>query len=100
MTAPFVEACKACDEPVDVLTIDEEGVLSSIREIVSGIRAGSRAIGLEDVEGAVISIGGSVSTEPDRGAYKIYELRGARFSLSADSGSGGAIQLSFIPAVR
>lgn len=100
MTAPSVETRGACEEPVDVLTFAEESALKSVREIVSGIRAKSRAIGVEDVEGEVISIGGTVSTETDKGGFKVYELRGARFSLTAGSGPGGAIHLSFIPAVR
>ena len=100
MTALSLEAPGACGEPIDVLTLGEESVLKSVREIVSGIRAKSRAIGVEEVEVAVVSIGGTVSNETNRGRYSICELRGARFSLSADSGPGGAIQLSFIPAVR
>jgi hypothetical protein len=100
MTALSLEAPGACGEPIDVLTLGEESVLKSVREIVSGIRAKSRAIGVEDVVTEVISIGGTVSTEADKGGFKIYELRGARFSLTADSGPGKAIQLSFIPAVR
>jgi len=100
MTAPFGEARTGCDEPADVLSFDEESALKAIREIVGGIRAKGRAPLVEDVEEAVVSIGGTASAETDRAGSKIYGLRGARFSLSSDTGSGGAIRLSFLPVVR
>jgi hypothetical protein len=100
MTAPLGGARGACDEPIDVLTLDEESALKSIREIVGVIRANGLAVLVEDIEGAFVSIGGTVSTEKDEAGSKIYGLRGARFSLSADTGSGGAIQLSFLPVAR
>jgi hypothetical protein len=100
MTAPLGEACGCRVEPVDVLTLDEESALGTIREIVSGIRAGGRPAQMEEVEKAVMAAGGTVLVDTDAGGSRIYGLSGARFSLSADSVSGGAILLSFVPAAR
>jgi hypothetical protein len=100
MTAPSGETCGGGVEPLDVLTFDEESALGAIREIVNAIRAGGRAAQVKEVEKAVMAVGGTVFIGADAGGSKIYGLSGARFSLSADSGSDGAIILSFIPAAR
>jgi hypothetical protein len=100
MTTPSGEACGCCVGPADVLTVHEEGALSSIREIVAGIRAKGRPVTVEDVEKALISVGGTVSGDTEGAGSRTYDFCGARISLSADSGSGGTIQLIFIPTVR
>jgi hypothetical protein len=100
MTAPFGEVSGGRAEPVDVLTFDEEGALGRIREIVSGMRSMGSAPQLEEVEKAVTAAGGAVLTDAGEAGSRIYGLSGARFSLSADPGSGGAILLSFVPAPR
>jgi hypothetical protein len=99
MTAPSGESCGGGVEPLDVLTFDEESALGTIREIVNAIRAGGRAAQVEEVEKAVMAAGGTVFVEADGAASRICGLSGARFSLSADFGSG-AIILSFVPAAR
>jgi|HubBroStandDraft_1064217.scaffolds.fasta_scaffold302201_1 hypothetical protein len=100
MTATSDEARGCCVGLADVLTVHEESALSSIRGIVAEIRSKDRAVTVEDVEKALISVGGTVSSDAEGRGSRTYDFCGARMSLSADSGSGGTIQLSFIPAVR
>ena len=99
MTAPLGEACGGPAEPVDVLTFEEENALGTIREIVSGIRAGGRSAPMDEVEMAVIAAGGMVLVEADEAGVRICGLSGVRFSVANDSGSG-AILVSFLPASR
>jgi hypothetical protein len=100
VTAPIGEAGGNRAEQADLLTFDEENALGTIREIVGGVRAGGRAAPMEEVEKAVVAAGGMVLNKTDGAGSRIYGLSGARFSLSADSGPGGAIILSFLPAAR
>jgi|HubBroStandDraft_1064217.scaffolds.fasta_scaffold90156_3 hypothetical protein len=79
----------------EVLTFDEENVLSSIREVVTGIRALGPPVEVKDVEEAVVLLGGSASSETDNAGFRIFNLRGARFSLRPALGSPGAIEISF-----
>lgn len=66
---------------LDVLSIDEEDVLSKVRLIVSGLRAKDDAIGLEPVRKAVTESGATIVLEnPGSGAIEL-RLGRVRFVL-------------------
>lgn len=84
----------------DVLTVEEESVLSSIRSIVVGLRSRTVGVELQDVERALIAAGGSPVRGNAMPGINAFVLRGSCFSIASASGSAGLIEVNFIRASR
>ncbi len=82
----------------DVLTIDEEGALSLLREIVAGVRATGLGPNVMNVGEAVVAAGGSALDVAGDREVGTYTLAGARFTLQPAPGADGRIEVSFLPS--
>jgi hypothetical protein len=74
---------ESCGSPgrIDVLSAAEERVLSELRDIVSGARAGARDAGPSTLMSALMLAGASVVSERDAEGLIGLAMRGVRFSL-------------------
>jgi hypothetical protein len=85
---------------MDVLTVEEESVLSSIRGFVACMRGRSVPAHVEYMEGAIVSAGGSVSSVAGASGLRIFCLCGARFSIRPAPDAVDKVEVSFIPGDR
>lgn len=96
MSAPAAEELVGRADARDVLTADEESVLSSLRGIVVALRSGVAGVRLADVERALIAEGGVPLESEAMPGTNAFVLRGACFSIASASGCAGAIEVDFI----
>jgi len=98
MNAPAAEERVDRTDALDVLTVDEESALLSLRGIVAGLRSQVVCVRLEDVERALIAEGGAHLEVGAKPGINAFVLRGAWFSIASASGCAGAIEVDFIRA--
>jgi hypothetical protein len=81
----------------DLLTPDEEGVLSALRDIVAGVRAQGLAPELEGAADRLVSAGAELSVGPGEPGPLDFRLRGVRFTLRTSPGPRRGIEVCFTP---
>ncbi len=86
----------AQDDNWDVLTLDEECALSSIRTIVTDLRSRLACIQAVDVERALIAAGAVRSGDEDLSGINTYLLGGACFTFAPVPNCPGSIEVNFI----
>lgn len=79
----------------DVLSGDEEGVVSMLRQIVIEIRAHGLAADVETVARAAVEAGASSASGDGWGEAGVLTFHGAHFSLIPRSGPGAGIEVNF-----
>jgi hypothetical protein len=79
---------------IDVLTAEEESVLSMVREIVAEGRARGGVAEIGELKKTIARAGATVAGETCESGTFI--LRGARFTVRALSDPHGAIELRFL----
>jgi hypothetical protein len=79
-----------------VLSLDEELVLSLVRELIAGIRADGRVADLGRVEQALADVGAEVETIASGNNARTLRMRSARFCVQACADRSEAIELMFI----
>jgi hypothetical protein len=77
----------------DVLTMDEEGVLSMVRTMLAEARARSGVADMDGIKRAIMATGALVTE--DTGDSVTYSLGTAHFTVRALDTPPGAIELSF-----
>ena len=84
-------------DSLDLLSGDEESVISMLRQIIDEIRAHGMAPNVEAVERAVIEAGASSEGDARRGESRVMRFRSAHFSLTPRTESGARIEINFNP---
>jgi len=84
-------------DSLDILSGDEESVISMLRRIVDVIRAHGMAADVEAVERAVIEAGASNEDGARRSESRVLRFRSAHFSLTPRTDSGARIEINFHP---
>ncbi len=79
----------------DVLSDDEEGVVSILRQIVNEIRAQGLVADVETVARAAVEAGASSASRVGWGEAGVLTFHGASFSLIPRLGSGAGIEVDF-----
>ena len=83
-------------DPCDVLSEDEEFVLSLLRDILGEIRARGHAADLKSMEMAIVNAGAQIERVAPGLEFQVFRIRSARFHVQARASQKGAIELMFI----
>lgn len=81
--------------PFDLLSAEEEGVLSSLRAIVEGVRGRGLSPELEAVSAELVSTCAATEAAPGESGTRVFRQGGASFSLRQIPGPGRGIEVSF-----
>jgi hypothetical protein len=80
----------------EVLSEDEEFVLSLLREIMGELRARGHAADVKSMEMAIVNAGAQIERVAPGLEFQVFRIRSARFLVQARAGQNGAIELMFI----
>jgi hypothetical protein len=79
-----------------VLSLDEEYILSLVREIIEGIRFSGRVADIGGVERALADAGVQGESVASAGNVRMLRMRSAIFFVQSRTEHAGAIELNFI----
>lgn len=84
-------------EQTDLLTPEEEELLSTLRRIVSGIRAHHASLAFATIVAAVLAAGAKQEESAVDPGARTFSKGGVRFTLRSPAGRPWDVEVSFAP---
>ena len=84
------------DEPLDLLSLQEEGSLASVRHIVEEIRSKGDQLRVDAVAGALGSLGALAIPGLGGISDAVFDLNGTRFQIRPTPAPRDAVEICFL----